>query len=75
MQNFDSVHPLGAILGAPSHTKLGLAIPLFKMIEWTNEKRRQTERHTLKYSKIFCKFWDEITIPLLKIQLYVLISF
>ena len=28
MQNLDSFCPLGAILGAPSHTKLDFAIPL-----------------------------------------------
>ena len=29
MQNLGSFRPLGAILGAPSHTKLDFAIPLF----------------------------------------------
>ena len=30
MQNLGSFRPLGAILGAPSHTKLDFAIPLLK---------------------------------------------
>ena len=30
MQNLGSFRPLGAILGAPSHTKLGFAIPLYQ---------------------------------------------
>ena len=29
MQNLGSFRPLGAILGAPSHTKLDFAIPLY----------------------------------------------
>ena len=31
MQNLGSFRPLGAILGAPSHTKLDFAIPLLKI--------------------------------------------
>ena len=33
MQNLGSFRPLGAILGAPSHTKLDFAIPLYIYLE------------------------------------------
>ena len=32
MQNLGSIHPLGAILGLPSHIKVEVAVPLFKKI-------------------------------------------
>ena len=33
MQNLGSFRPLGAILGAPSHTKLDFAIPLYIFVK------------------------------------------
>ena len=39
MQNFGSFRPLGAILGAPSHTKLDFAIPLYYDKTIITEKR------------------------------------
>ena len=41
MQNLGSFCPLGAILGAPSHTKLDFAIPLFKRLKqpWKDKRR------------------------------------
>ena len=39
MQNLGSFRPLGAILGAPSHTKLDFAIPLLKTTHRTGLRK------------------------------------
>ena len=39
MQNLGSFRPLGAILGAPSHTKLDFAIPLWTVF-CSNDSRQ-----------------------------------
>ena len=75
MQNLGSFHPLGVILGAPSHTKLDFAILLYPLFVQVN-KLKLLSLHTftficLLFQHVCNSIWfiNKITLGLWNVQI------